>query len=349
MQSEVARVAEERMTSELPVLEEGDECTEVFSGAMLPPDAFDDRTSPSLPAILSEREGSAPMTLPSPHAEATRQAADPLAMTGRRAASEATREARLDAASLDALVNGEATRQAGSLDVAAMLPEAVPSGPIEGVPSSELEALGDDDQVRSNEGLPVMSGAALSSLREATVQGASLEAPTRELSSADAAMLDAATTQLPAASPSLVAALSADPPTRPVPWVDPLLIPLPPVAPLLGQPVAPAGALPPPRPPTLSAPALPVASPPLPALPAPSSVAPLLNGPSNGLDFDDATQVKLPPMPADEAPILLQRRKSSPPAASPNVPLPANLPTMPGVEKKPAKSLLARLLSLVLG
>lgn len=321
MQSEVARVAEERMTSELPVLEEGDECTEVFSGAMLPPDAFDDRTSPSLPAILSEREGSAPMTLPSASAEATRQAADPLAMTGRRAASEATREARLDAASLDALVNGEATRQAGSLDVAAMLPEAVPSGPIEGVPSSELEALGDDDQVRSNEGLPMMS----------------------------TAMLDAATTQLPAASPSLVAALSADPPTRPVPWVDPLLIPLPPVAPLLGQPVAPAGALPPPRPPTLSAPALPVPSPPLPALPAPSSVAPLLNGPSNGLDFDDATQVKLPPMLADEAPILLQRRKSSPPAASPNVPLPANLPTMPGVEKKPAKSLLARLLSLVLG
>jgi hypothetical protein len=51
-------------TDELPVLDESDECTEVFSATMLPP--LEDRTSPSLPAIEVAALEPEPPTRPVP-------------------------------------------------------------------------------------------------------------------------------------------------------------------------------------------------------------------------------------------------------------------------------------------
>jgi hypothetical protein len=121
-------------------------------------------------------------------------------------------------------------------------------------------------------------------------------------------------------SPSLpsfevVAAPEPDAPTRPVPFLEPLMIPLPPVAsfPSMAQG---AGALPPPATPVLR---------PLP-----------------GLDFDDVTRVK-PPVVVEEdeaSPIPLLRRKSTPPAPP--------VQHRPAARRsKPERGFFARLLSLL--
>lgn len=121
-------------------------------------------------------------------------------------------------------------------------------------------------------------------------------------------------------SPSLpsfeVAAPEPDAPTRPVPFLEPLMIPLPPVASFPSMAPGAGGALPPPATPVLR---------PLP-----------------GLDFDDVTRVK-PPVAAEEdeaSPIPLLRRKSTPPAA-PVQPRPV------ARRSKPERGFFARLLSLL--
>lgn len=50
MATEIRAITAGRESNELPELDENDECTEIFSAEMMPP-SFDDRTSPSLPAI----------------------------------------------------------------------------------------------------------------------------------------------------------------------------------------------------------------------------------------------------------------------------------------------------------
>jgi hypothetical protein len=61
---EIGMIPAAPRTDELPVLDESDECTEVFSAAMLPP--LEDRTSPSLPAIEVAAPEPEPPTRPVP-------------------------------------------------------------------------------------------------------------------------------------------------------------------------------------------------------------------------------------------------------------------------------------------
>jgi hypothetical protein len=61
---EIGMIPAAPRTDELPVLDESDECTEVFSAAMLPP--LEDRTSPSLPVIEVAAPEPEPPTRPVP-------------------------------------------------------------------------------------------------------------------------------------------------------------------------------------------------------------------------------------------------------------------------------------------
>jgi len=159
-----------------------------------------------------------------------------------------------------------------------------------------------------------------------TVQGLALEALATEAPTRQGIRLEAPTPQ-------------PDPPARPIRSIEPLVIPLPSVAPLLGR--ASSSSLPPPRPPLPSIP-----------VPPPMVLPPAAQPPAAHLDFDDQTRVRLPSFddrPEEDAqPILLQRRKSQPPSVTPPPPAaserPASSPPAAGLRK--TQGLLGRLLSL---